>query len=100
MKPNTSAYIVTFDSPTNHGGRVMSTSSSMAVDGYPVALVGDKVMCPIHGETTIVSGCSRFRHRGKAVAIVGSMQTRSRVVVHDDDSIDVVSGADHPADDD
>ncbi|EMG3009843.1 PAAR domain-containing protein, partial [Klebsiella pneumoniae] len=32
---------------TTHGGAVISASSTMIVNGKPVALVGDKVSCPI-----------------------------------------------------
>lgn len=34
---------------TTHGGAVISSSSTMIVSGKPVALVGDKVICPNSG---------------------------------------------------
>ncbi|HCB2172993.1 TPA: PAAR domain-containing protein, partial [Klebsiella pneumoniae] len=37
---------------TTHGGAVISASSTMIVNGKPVALVGDKVSCPIPGHGT------------------------------------------------
>lgn len=37
---------------TTHGGVVISASSTMIVNGKPVALVGDKVSCPIPGHGT------------------------------------------------
>lgn len=34
---------------TTHGGTVISASSTMTVNGKPVALIGDKVSCPVKG---------------------------------------------------
>ncbi len=43
---------------TTHGGKVISASSTMIVDGKKVALVGDMVSCPVsgHGTNPIVEG--------------------------------------------
>ncbi|EIZ9526020.1 PAAR domain-containing protein, partial [Cronobacter sakazakii] len=37
---------------TTHGGVVISASSTMVVNGRIVALVGDKVNCPVPGHGT------------------------------------------------
>jgi 3-oxoacyl-[acyl-carrier-protein] synthase-3 len=41
---------------TIHGGEVISASSTSIVNVKPVALVGGKVSCPIHGENAIKEG--------------------------------------------
>lgn len=46
--------------PTSHGGTVMAGSPNMLVDGKPVARFGDKVSCPIHGDTVINSGSPTY----------------------------------------
>ncbi|MBN0997368.1 PAAR domain-containing protein, partial [Pseudomonas aeruginosa] len=47
---------------TTHGGAVISASSTMIVNGKPVALVGDKVSCQIpgHGTNAIIEGAPEW----------------------------------------
>ena len=40
-------YTITLGATTTAGGRVVSASSSSAIDGVPVALEGDLVACPV-----------------------------------------------------
>jgi uncharacterized Zn-binding protein involved in type VI secretion len=66
--------VIRLGDPTSHGGRVVQSSAShITVVGKPVALVGDKCICPIYGHQncTIVSGNSRHVVNGKAVAYHG-----------------------------
>lgn len=66
--------LVLLGDKTTHGGQVISASSTMVVNGKKVALVGDKVSCPIkgHGMTVILEGASDFISDGKPVAVNGS----------------------------
>lgn len=60
--------------PTSHGGKVIESSAPFfTVSGKPVALVGDKCICPMtgHQNCTIVSGNSKHQINGKAVAYDG-----------------------------
>lgn len=54
--------------PTSHGGQVLAGSANMIVDGKPVARVGDKVSCPIHGDTTVASGSPTYITDGQPTA--------------------------------
>ncbi|WMY72553.1 PAAR domain-containing protein [Buttiauxella selenatireducens] len=58
---------------TTHGGVVISASSSMIVNGKKVALVGDKVSCPIpfHGVNAIIEGSPEWMSDGKAIVVDG-----------------------------
>ncbi|WP_061709393.1 PAAR domain-containing protein [Pseudenterobacter timonensis] len=58
---------------TTHGGAVIFASSTMIVNGKPVALVGDKVSCPIpgHGVNAIIEGSPEWSSDGKAIVIDG-----------------------------
>lgn len=59
---------------TTHGGKVISVRAShFLVAGTPVACVGDVCSCPIpgHNGCTIVSGSTRHRIRGVAIAFEG-----------------------------
>jgi uncharacterized Zn-binding protein involved in type VI secretion len=58
---------------TDHGGYVETASSTMWVDGVAVALVGDRVSCPLegHGTTTILPGIGQIISDGKQVALHG-----------------------------
>jgi uncharacterized Zn-binding protein involved in type VI secretion len=39
---------------TSHGGTIISGSDTRKVRGKPVARLGDKVTCPVHGTNSIV----------------------------------------------
>lgn len=58
---------------TTHGGSVISASSTMIVNGKPVALIGDKVSCPVpfHGVNPIVEGSPEWLSDGKAIVVDG-----------------------------
>ncbi|EQA6240014.1 TPA: PAAR domain-containing protein [Enterobacter ludwigii] len=58
---------------TTHGGQVISASSTMIVNGKMVALIGDKVSCPIigHGINSIIEGSPEWFSDGKAIAVDG-----------------------------
>jgi uncharacterized Zn-binding protein involved in type VI secretion len=58
---------------TTHGGEVISASSTTIVQGKPVALVGDLVICPIpgHGVNAIVEGCEDWSENGRALVVNG-----------------------------
>lgn len=53
---------------TSHGGAVEEGSAHFIVDGKPVARVGDKVSCPLHGGTTIDSGSETYVTDGRPTA--------------------------------
>ena len=54
--------------PTSHGGTVQAGSDTFVVDGRGVARIGDKVSCPIHGDTVINSGSDTYVTDGKQTA--------------------------------
>jgi len=58
---------------TSHGGKVISASSDITVGGKKVALVGDRVSCPItgHGTNVIVEGSPHRTFNGRAVVVDG-----------------------------
>lgn len=41
---------------TTHGGKVITASSTMFINGVQVALLGDLVSCPLHGVNPIREG--------------------------------------------
>lgn len=65
--------VVLLGDKTSHGGKVISASSSMTVDGKKVALVGDLVSCPVggHGSNPIVEGAPHRTFNGRAVVADG-----------------------------
>jgi uncharacterized Zn-binding protein involved in type VI secretion len=56
----------------SHGGQVTSGSPNVEANGKPVARVGDKALCTVHGTVTIVDGNDHWPVNGKPVARVGS----------------------------
>lgn len=63
--------VVRLNDRLNSGGRVISASSTTIVDGQPVALLGDKVICPLdgHGENYIIEACLQWISDNKPVAV-------------------------------
>lgn len=66
--------VVRLGDPTTHGGRVISASSSMQMEGKLVALLGDLVSCPIpgHGVNPIIEGSDCFTYDGKPIVVHGN----------------------------
>jgi uncharacterized Zn-binding protein involved in type VI secretion len=65
--------LVVIGDKTTHGGEVISASAKYTVNGKSVALVGDKISCPIpgHGTNLIVEGAPNRMINGIAVVIDG-----------------------------
>lgn len=65
--------VIRLGDPTSHGGTVVSASSSVIINGKPVARIGDSVTCPIpgHGVVTIVEGDSTWLDGGRPIALEG-----------------------------
>lgn len=64
--------IIRLGDKTTHGGEVITASGSIMY-GKPIALVGDKVICPKqgHGINTILPGSTRMKISGRQVALNG-----------------------------
>lgn len=64
--------IIRLNDSTSHGGKVTQVRAShFTVGGIAVACVGDKCICPTHGEGTIIEGDSRHTISGASVAYDG-----------------------------
>lgn len=59
--------VVLLGDKTTHGGAVISVSSTMIVNGKNVALIGDKISCPIigHGINAIIEGSPEWSSDAK-----------------------------------
>jgi uncharacterized Zn-binding protein involved in type VI secretion len=53
---------------TTHKGTVVEASQQSDSGGKPIACLGHKVSCPVHGDTTITSGDQTLIVDGKPVA--------------------------------
>jgi uncharacterized Zn-binding protein involved in type VI secretion len=65
-------YHITLGAPTTAGGKVISASALMSIDGARIALEGDKVSCPAcNAEGTIRLDGARLseRYNGRQVAL-------------------------------
>jgi uncharacterized Zn-binding protein involved in type VI secretion len=77
------ATVIRLGDPTSHGGKVIDCcSENFKAGSLPMAVVGDKVMCPIkgHDNCTIATGNARHRINGKAVAYAGDTTTCGAVL--------------------
>ncbi len=65
--------VIRIGDPSNHGGTVISAQAKTELFGKPVAVLGDKVSCPIkgHGVCPIVEGDPTWLVGGKPVALEG-----------------------------
>jgi uncharacterized Zn-binding protein involved in type VI secretion len=58
---------------SDHGGAIITGSSSFDVNGIPVARIGDILACPQHGNNPIVSSLVvNAQDDGKLLAHIGS----------------------------
>ena len=63
--------VIVLGDRTSHGGTVTQASGHSDCGGKAIARMGDKVSCPIHGDTTISSGDPTMIVDGKPVARKG-----------------------------
>ncbi|SCU98349.1 conserved hypothetical protein [Cupriavidus necator] len=63
--------IVRIGDDNDHGGKVLTGSTTMKFGKRGVARKGDKVSCPLHGENVIIEGSEMFRDGGVPVALHG-----------------------------
>lgn len=63
--------LVRLNDPLSSGGKVISVSSTIIIDGLGVALLGDTVICPIpfHGVNKIIQGSTEWISDGKPVVV-------------------------------
>ncbi|MBN7123371.1 hypothetical protein BSU01_16885 [Erwinia billingiae] len=54
---------------TTHGGKIISASSTLFVNGIQVVLVGDLVSCPEHGTNRITEGDPTAFGNGVSVVV-------------------------------
>ena len=63
--------VIVLNDATSHGGRVLTASSTMDLDGTPVALLHDLVSCPLHGDNRIIECDTGYDEAGRGVAVHG-----------------------------
>lgn len=65
--------VIRLGDDTSHGGKVITASARMTIDGIPVALWGDRCSCPIDGHDTCVicEGEPEAIFDGRPVALEG-----------------------------
>ncbi|MFC7419352.1 PAAR domain-containing protein [Iodobacter arcticus] len=75
--------VIRLGDQTSHGGVVLSGASTTNMFGKPVALLGDKVSCPIpgHGVCPIIEGDPTWAVGGKAVALEGHKTSCGAVLI-------------------
>lgn len=67
--------------PTSHGGLVKTASTTFVMDGRRVALVGDIVSCPIHGDNPIVESGEGYSENGRKLAVHGCRSQCGSVIL-------------------
>lgn len=74
--------VVRLDDPTSHGGKVTKVmAKNFTVGGIPVARIGDKCSCPIHGDGVIVQGEPRHTISDRSVAYEGHRTTCGALLI-------------------
>jgi uncharacterized Zn-binding protein involved in type VI secretion len=69
---------IRLDDATDHGGKVVSASSTAVIRGRAVARLGDRLTCPLHPQiepNLIVQGDHRITDHGVPIARHGHMGT-------------------------
>lgn len=66
---------------TTHGGKILTGSGRIKVNGRRAARAGDLVSCPIHGDNPIVSGSSRMTDAGVPLVRDGDVTQCGSVLI-------------------
>jgi uncharacterized Zn-binding protein involved in type VI secretion len=66
---------------TSHGGKILTGSNRIKVNGRRAARIGDIVSCPLHGDNPIVSGSSSMRDAGVPLARDGDRTLCGSVLI-------------------
>ncbi|WP_233834739.1 PAAR domain-containing protein [Paraburkholderia sp. ZP32-5] len=74
---------------TSHGGKVLSGSDRIKVNGRRAAKVGVLVSCPIHGDNPIVEGSSRMKDAGTPLSRDGDATQCGSVLIASSDGAKV-----------
>ena len=61
--------IVCLGDATPHGGKVITATSTLFINGIQVALVGDLVSCPKHGVNPIQEGDPTATEEGRNIVV-------------------------------
>lgn len=56
---------------TSHGGQVISSSSTLIINGKKATLLYDVVSCPLHGNNQIIESSSHYNENGKGIVFDG-----------------------------
>lgn len=72
--------VIRLGDSTDHGGKVISASSTTIIQGKPLAHIGDMVSCPKkdHGVNPIIEGEPTFLDQGKVVELDGRHAARNK----------------------
>ena len=65
--------VIRLGDKTTHGGAVIEASMQSDTGGLPIARMGDKTVCPLHGVVPIISGDMTMIVDGKPVARTGDL---------------------------
>ena len=65
--------VIRLGDKTTHGGAVIEASMHSDTGGLPIARIGDKTVCPLHGIVPIVTGDASMIVDGMPVARTGDL---------------------------
>jgi len=65
--------VIRLGDKTSHGGAVIEASMHSDTGGLPIARIGDKTVCPLHGIVPIVTGDASMIVDGMPVARTGDL---------------------------
>jgi uncharacterized Zn-binding protein involved in type VI secretion len=75
------APLIRLGDKTSHGGTVIEASQHSDIGGTPVARMGDKTSCPIHGTNPIAGGDANLIIDGKPAARHGDKTACGAVLI-------------------
>jgi uncharacterized Zn-binding protein involved in type VI secretion len=73
--------VIRLGDKTSHGGVVVEGSPHSDSGGIPIARMGDKTVCPLHGPVPIITGDMTMMVDGKPVARNGDKTACGAVLI-------------------
>lgn len=71
FRENKMKNIIRLGDLTSHGGKVISSSSTLIINGKKATLLYDIVSCPLHGDNQIIESSSHYNENGKGIVFDG-----------------------------
>lgn len=81
--------IIRLGDTTSHGGKVISASSTLIINGKAAALLYDAVSCPKHGNNKIIECSPHYTEDNRGIAFHGCKSECGAIIYSSCDDMEI-----------